>query len=243
MILRVPVSGTLSVSRDSLTFTGPSPATLALAFITGAKQTILFACCSRKYSINMCCAVSRCYGYLTRPQTPLLHHFAALLKRYVPAPCQSLGHQRLHSSVPGQSQPVRMSSGIQKAKGQPIICVKAQGSAVVFKLASIEDRDTLLTVLNPLKDAATKAKVLPGPRSIPTAEVQAAVFAANPNLRDMHQRCALPACTANAMLMSLFSWHFDFGGVARPAWVCKTLLHISQSICQQSLVYQAVSWR
>jgi hypothetical protein len=133
-----------------------------------------------------------------------------------------------HSLVPGQRQPVRKSSGIKKAKGQPIICVDAQGSAVVFKLASIEDRDILLTVLNPLKDAATKAQGPPVSRSIPTAEVQAAVFAANPNLRDMHQRCVLSACTSHAMQMSLFRWHFDFGGVAERAWVCKRLLHISR---------------
>lgn len=92
-------------------------------------------------------------------------------------------------------------AGIQKAKDKPVIKVAGTPATCIYQFQSIADRDALLAVLNKVKDEAARASgAAPAPAAaaaagtggvIPSAEVQAQVFKMRPDLKDLHERCAL----------------------------------------------------
>jgi hypothetical protein len=83
-----------------------------------------------------------------------------------------------------------MCAGVKKAKDRPIIQVVVNGgNPSILRFSTLEDRESFLVVLMPLKDQATKASPLK-PGLVPPSDVQEAIFKAHPYLRDLHKRCA-----------------------------------------------------
>jgi hypothetical protein len=85
------------------------------------------------------------------------------------------------------------NAGVKKAKERPIIqVVLSSGKPSILRFSTIEDRESFLSVLMPLKELASKAPPAPAGQAglLPSKEVQEAVFKAHPYLRDLHQRCA-----------------------------------------------------
>jgi hypothetical protein len=125
-----------------------------------------------------------------------------LWQRWCHAGIGCLPHSQEHKVHSTALQRLRDWAGVQKAKGQPIVRIAApgaaQGAAHIFRFATVEDRETFLAVMNPLKDAAVRARgpVATGkPGVVPSAEVQAKVFEARPELKALHTRCAPPGAS------------------------------------------------
>jgi hypothetical protein len=86
-----------------------------------------------------------------------------------------------------------MCAGVKKAKDRPIIQVVVNGGKPsILRFSTLEDRESFLVVLMPLKDQATKASPASPlkPGLVPPRDVQEAIFKAHPYLRDLHKRCA-----------------------------------------------------
>ena len=98
------------------------------------------------------------------------------------------------------AQTIPAFSGVNKAKGKPIMRVQFAAGDAVYQLRSLEDVDALLAVLNPLRTAARGAPAAgatagAGAASVvPPADVQKAVFAAQPELQALYTRYGLLCC-------------------------------------------------
>ena len=79
-------------------------------------------------------------------------------------------------------------SGLQKAKGQPVLRVTTASSAKIFRLESVEGRDSFVDVLTPLKDAAAAANQATISAALPPLALQKDIFERQPDIKELYSR-------------------------------------------------------